>query len=146
MSKIVVGVDGSPGSVEAMKWAVDEARLRGAELHAAIGWDPYAYVVIPDGATTTDWDHLQDEARAKLEHVINEVIPDPAERDAVVRVVVEGHPTPMLQKLSQDADLIVVGARGHGGFMGLLLGSTSDQIVKHSACSVAVVRKPSPAK
>ena len=142
MSKIVVGVDGSPASAEALTWAIEEARLRGAELHAAIAWNPYAYVVVPDGSDITEWNHLENEAKATLERMITEALPDATERDAVVRVVVEGHPTPMLTKLSEDADMIVVGARGHGGFLGLVLGSTSDQIVKHAACSVTVVRKP----
>lgn len=139
MTKIVVGVDGSAGSAEALKWAVDEARLRGAELHVAIGWNPYAYIVIPDGVDTTGWNLPEAEAKATLERMITDAIIDPAERVAVVRIAVEGHPTPLLRKLSEDADLLVVGARGHGGFLGLVLGSTSDQIVKHAKCTVVVV-------
>lgn len=142
MTKIVVGVDGSAGSAEALKWAVDEARLRGAELHVAIGWNPYAYIEIPDGVDTTGWNFPEAEAKATLERMITDAVTDPDERDAVVQIAVEGHPTPLLRKLSEDADLLVVGARGHGGFLGLLLGSTSDQIVKHAKCTVVVVSEP----
>ena len=140
MTTIIVGVDGSAGSIEALQWAVQEAELRGAKVRAISVWDfPYAY----GGLTATvplPTEGLEDATRASLETAIVAAVPDAAKAAAIERAVMSGNPSNVLVDESAHADMLVVGARGHGGFLGLLLGSTSDQIVKHAACPVVVVR------
>ena len=60
----------------------------------------------------------------------------------VERVVTEGPAAQALVEAAEDADLLVVGSRGHGGFTGLLLGSVSQQCAHHAPCAVVIVRKP----
>lgn len=139
MTTIIVGVDGSAGSIDALQWAVREAQLRGATVRAVSVWDfPYAY----GGLTATvplPTAGLEDASRASLETAIASAVPDAAQAAAIERSVLSGNPSNVLVDQSEDADMLVVGARGHGGFLGLLLGSTSDQIVKHAHCPVVVV-------
>ena len=142
METIVVGLDGSEGSVEALRWAANEAALREAKLRAVTVWEySYAYGGI-EPAFVIPPQTLEEEARATLEAAIAAGIPDPKVAESVERVVTSGSPSKAMIEESEHAALLVVGARGHGGFMGLLLGSTSDQVVKHAACPVVVVRNP----
>ena len=142
MERIVVGVDGSQGSVEALRWAADEAKLRGARLRAVITWDPYAYSGISDAVVVPRFDQIEIDTMALLESAIEKAVDDPDLRASIERLVVEGHPTHVLRAQSNGADLLVVGARGHSGIVGLLLGSTADQIARHASCPVVVVRGP----
>jgi nucleotide-binding universal stress UspA family protein len=145
MDKIVVGVDGSPASAAALRYALDEARTHGARLVVASAWHvpAQAYsggvpVPFPDISESLEKDSratvvemlegLEDEDEAEAEGV---------ELDQVVR---EGQPAEVLLGLAADADLIVVGSRGRGGFSGLLLGSVSQQVTHHAACPVTIVR------
>jgi nucleotide-binding universal stress UspA family protein len=138
MKNIVVGVDGSEGSVEALRWAVSEAKLHGAKLRAVAAWEfPYMY---GEGAVLLPLDQIEAETRDRLDKTIHDTITDPAVRDQIDQAVISGHPSSILEVESKTSDLVVVGARGHGGFVGLLLGSVSDQIVKHAHCPVVVVR------
>jgi nucleotide-binding universal stress UspA family protein len=140
MKNIVVGIDGSEGSVEALRWAVAEAKLHGAKIRAVSAWEfPYMY---GEGAVLISLDQIEAETRAQLSNTINETVTDPLVRDQIEQVIVSGHPASVLEIESKNCDLLVVGARGHGGFLGLLLGSISDQIVKHAQCPVVVVRTP----
>jgi nucleotide-binding universal stress UspA family protein len=140
MKTIVVGIDGSEGSVQALRWAVTESKLHGAKIRAVASWEPpYMY---GEGAMLLSLDQFEAETRARLSNTINEAAADQADRERIEQVVVCGHPSSILEVESKDCDLIVVGARGHGGFVGLLLGSVSDQIVKHAKCPVVVVRTP----
>jgi nucleotide-binding universal stress UspA family protein len=133
MTKIVVGVDGSPQSERALRWADQQARLTGSELHAVIAWHlptSYGYAAVYDDA---DW---AGDARETLDRTIKEAL---GEDDGVYRHVREGHPAAVLVEAAKAADLLVVGSRGHGGFAGLLLGSVSQHVVAHAACPVVVV-------
>lgn len=142
METIVVGLDGSVGSIEALRWAANEAALRGAKLRAVIVWEySYAYGGI-EPAFMIAPQMLEEEARATLDAAITAGVTDPKVAEIIERVVKSGSPSRTMIDESEHADLLVVGARGHGGFMGLLLGSTSDQVVKHAACPVVVVRNP----
>ena len=140
MAGIVVGVDGSENSLDALRWAAAEAGLRGALLrvvaifNAPIMSTGYE-VVAPDpsdlaAASNTMLDAAVDSIREEggLEgvHVSTEVV--------------EGHAGERLIELSHDADMVVVGARGHGGFLGMVLGSVTGHVVNHAACPVVVVR------
>ena len=142
---IVVGVDSSDGAKAALRFALDEAKLRQATLRAvhcwqfgytgALGVHGYAPVV---GADLSD---LRREAEVDLDAALHEAVPD---SDGVVieRRVVEGGPATVLVDESRNAELLVVGSRGHGGFAGLLLGSVSQQCAHHAACPVVIVRAP----
>lgn len=133
--KIVVAVDGSPSSAQALRWSADQAALTGGELHAVTGWhfpDYYGWATVVDDV---DW---AENGRTVLEQTIKETL-DPAEAGRVVRHVVQGHPAQVLLDQAADADLLVVGSRGHGGFAGMLLGSVSQHVVAHAPCPVVVV-------
>jgi nucleotide-binding universal stress UspA family protein len=134
---IVVGVDGSEPSRGALTWALRQAELTGARLVAVTCWEypvsfgwapPYPLDFNPDNDARAMLDALVDEAVAGSPHV------------EVERVVAEGHPARILLDAAKNADLLVLGTRGHGGFAGLLLGSVSEHCVAHAACPVVVVR------
>lgn len=133
--RVVVGVDGSPSSRQALRWAAAQAALTGAELHAVTTWHlPASY----------DWDGAIDSidwsggARRTLESAISDAL---SEEDAarVVRHLVEGHPARMLVRQAADADLLVIGSRGHGGLAGILVGSVGLHLLAHATCPVVVV-------
>jgi len=138
--RIVVGVDGSPISKVALRWAVDQARLTGATVDAVIAWQ------IPDSMTGNAWAALLVEepgfgvlAEKELTEAIREVAgPDP---DVTINpVVVQGWPAEVLLEASEGADLLVVGSRGRGGFTSALLGSVSQNLAHHATCPVLIIR------
>ena len=145
MSRIVVGVDGSAGAHAALRWAADEAMRRGAVIVAVHAWEfPYTSPLagLPSALPP---DELQEAA----EHVVDETVAttlgsEPAVR--VERVAVAGSPAAVLLEQAKTADLLVVGARGHGGFVGLLLGSVSHQVVAHAVVPTVVVPIATPAQ
>lgn len=134
--RIVAGVDGSPSSKAALRWAVRQARLTGAEVEAVTAWHlPSSYGVAPTADWTADF---EGEARKMLTDTLNELGIEPPV--TVRATVAEGHPADVLVRAARGADLLVVGSRGHGGFAGSLLGSVSQYCVHHAACPVLVVR------
>jgi nucleotide-binding universal stress UspA family protein len=143
MSVIVVGVDHSAGSKEALRFALEEARLRRATLRAVHAWrDAYiGWSGIGAGVPPADDDlhEFRDAALSVLDSTLQEAIPDPAGVE-VERRLVEGAPAAVLVEESRDADLLVVGSRGLGGFAQLLLGSVSQQCAHHAECPVVIVR------
>jgi nucleotide-binding universal stress UspA family protein len=134
--RIVVGVDGSIGAQSALHWAIDEARHRAAELRVVHVWQapylgsPYSPV------TSIDFDVLEEEAGRLIDRMLGGE--DTAGLELERRAVC-GSAAQTLVDLGKDADLLVVGARGHGGFVGLLLGSVSDQVARHAPCPVVIV-------
>jgi nucleotide-binding universal stress UspA family protein len=143
--RIVVGVDGSVGSKKALQWAVEEAKLRGAKVDAVQAWSfPYYGEVAAMAAVAVDGTELERAAAASLAAVVEALAPDPAAGGVVVEQHVHrGDAASALLRAAEeaDADLLVVGSRGHGGFTGLLLGSVSQQCVHHASCPVVVVRE-----
>ena len=137
--RIVVGVDGSESSREALRWAKAQADVTGAELVAVTAWSyPVAsFPMLVNQVATTDTFDVEGQSRAALQRVVKETIGD-AE---VAQRVLEGHPVTVMLAAAQDADLVVVGSRGHGGFVGSLLGSVSQSLVAHAGCPVVVVRQ-----
>lgn len=140
---VVVGVDGSPHSVAALHWAARYAAETGAALRAVHAWHyPTVAGEAPEGVAP---EATQEEAKAlerrPLDDAIAEVYPDqvPAEVEAQIAY---GHPAQVLIDMSKDADLLVVGGSGHGGFTGMLLGSVSIHCVTGAHCPVTVVRGP----
>lgn len=133
MNGIVVGVDGSPGAAAALRFAVEEARLRGAQLHAVCAWELPAMVYSGGGVDGLP-EALEQGAREILEKALADV---PAERH-----VLAGHAARALLDAAEGADLLVVGSRGLGGFARLLLGSIGQEVVHHAPCPVVVVPAP----
>lgn len=140
--QIVVGVDGSNGARRALEWAVEEARLRKSRLLAVHAWHapPLVSGAGPfDAPITLDAETLEQiEASAEklLENELDAVDTSGLE---VERLVVLRTPADALLEAARDADLLVVGTRGHGGFTGLLLGSVSQQVSHHASCPVVIV-------
>lgn len=133
---IVVGVDGSPSSRDALRWAVRQAHATGAEVYAVTAWEVPTALGPDLSDDAIDWSA---EARKIVEKALEEA------RDAEPSVtvtprVVRGHAGTILVEESRDAALLVVGSRGHGTAIGMLLGSVSEYCVHHAACPVVVVR------
>lgn len=139
MSRIVVGVDGSEASLDALRWALHEARLRAARVVVAYVW-LFPSLVLRGGATPPrGYEELRQSAREVLDQAVN-AVGTAAEGVDVARVVVEGAPAEELAALADGAEMLVLGSRGLGGFAGLLLGSVSQQCAHHARCPVVIVR------
>jgi nucleotide-binding universal stress UspA family protein len=138
-ARIVVGVDGSAGSKQALRWAARQARYDGATLEAITAWQyPAFFGWAPVGVDSADFGSI---AEKSLNDALNEVFG--AERpDWVQTRVVEGYPAQVLVDASEGADLLVVGSRGHAGFADALLGSVSTYCVHHAHGPVTVIRPP----
>jgi nucleotide-binding universal stress UspA family protein len=136
-TRIVVGVDGSPPSIRALRWAVRQAELTGAEVEAVTVWSypsGYGFAAVSDGAVDFEGDagKVLVDALAEVSDIAPDVVIEPS--------VVHGHAADVLVREAKDADLLVVGSGGHGGFTGMLLGSVSQHCVQHAGCPVLVVR------
>lgn len=137
---VVVGVDGSPASTAALDFAAEEADRRATELVALHTWTTASSTELNDSLPISydSWDSQQEHQR-----VLSEALAGIAERYpdlAVHSEVRHGIARQMLTALSDGAQLVVVGSRGHGGFTGLMLGSVSQHLIYRAACPVAVVR------
>ena len=134
--RIIVGVDASEESKEALRWAACYAEGIGASLEVVHAWhvlDEQAWLQsLPPPADPTDV------ARKALANVVDEVVTPGAVH--VQTSVLEGHAAQVLVKASKGADMLVVGNRGFGGFDGLLLGSVSGHCATHAPCSVVIIR------
>lgn len=145
-NRIVVGVDGSDGGRHALAWAVGEAARRGAVLEAVHVWTP-PIAMAPLGAVALPGDDEAFEAAARnlFDELLAEVDEDVrAGGIAVEPLVIQGHATTVLLERAESADLLVVGSRGHGAFMGMLLGSIAHQCLHHATGPVAVVPPSAP--
>jgi nucleotide-binding universal stress UspA family protein len=140
MGKIVVGVDGSSGSRAALRWAHEEAALRSATLEAVAVWQLPVTTGLPAFGAMPPPEDLSGEAERALLATLSEEGAVSTDEVPVTSVVAEGAAAAALLEAATDADLLVVGSRGHGGFAGLLLGSVSHQCVSHAPCPVVVVR------
>jgi len=142
MARIVVGVDGSEESKAALRWAIDEARLRDATVEALFVWHYQMYVAGPALAIPQlPVEDVQRDARETLDRVVDGVLAElGGDRIRVERAAVEGVPARELVEAARGAELLVVGSRGHGGFTGLLLGSVSQQCAQHAPCPIVIVR------
>ena len=143
METIVVGVDGSAGGRAALEFAAREATLREARLRIICAWEIPPAVYAGGFAPTLDEPTLEG-FRAGAETIVHEAVATAKELQPTIECegkAVQGQPAEVLLAEVADADLIVVGNRGHGGFASLLLGSVSHQVVHHASCPVAVVRQ-----
>lgn len=146
--RIVVGVDGSAGSIAALKWAVQEARQRGSSLSAVMAWQhPHAYYAVNvwglgmDPSIDTER-ALASRAAAEVARLVEEA--GQGQDVAIACEAVEGHPAEVLLGVAERAELLVVGTRGHGRFVGTLLGSVSQHVLAHARCPVVVIPDPQP--
>jgi nucleotide-binding universal stress UspA family protein len=135
--RIVVGVDGSPSSLEAVEWAAHHAELTGAVLEVLMTWEwPTSYgwsLPVPSGYDPEkESGNSLDKALAPVRTAHPTI--------AIEATVIEGHPAPLLVDASKKADLLVVGSRGHGEFAGMLLGSVSEHCTANAHCPVLVFR------
>jgi nucleotide-binding universal stress UspA family protein len=140
MAEIVVGVDGSDESQEALRWALEEARLRSASVRAVYAWrDPHVPTPGFGLPEDFDFDSLRSQAEAFLTGVVREAVGESSDVP-ITEVTAEGSAGRVLVQAAEGADLLVVGSRGHGGFTGLLLGSVSQQCAPYATCPVVIVR------
>lgn len=137
---VVVGVDGSPESVAALKWAAAYGAATGARLRAVMAWHyPAAVGTAPVGVAPAA---ISEEVRQQATEALAKAAAQAA-ADAEIEIEQEigyGHPAQVLIEQSADADLLVVGSRGYGAFTGMMVGSVSIHCVTHAHCPVVVVR------
>lgn len=138
--RIVVGVDGSDGATHALAFAIAEAERWDADLEVVAAWEyPWQWTegYNPRWAEDEDWfaKHAEEQATELVERVLGGRDGPPAMRVVTVR----GPAVQVLVEAAADADLLVVGSRGRGGFRGMLLGSVSNGCVHHAPCPVTVV-------
>ena len=136
VKRIVVGTDGSDNSFAALRWAIDEALVRDAAVEVVYSWefppiiDPLGVSILPSA----------DEMNASADRLLKEVMRKVDQKNTKVTArVVRGAPASALLGAAKEADLLVIGRRGHGGFVGLLLGSVAQQVVHHAPCPVVLV-------
>lgn len=137
--RIVVGVDGSESSRQALQWAIVEGRQHGSSVEAVHAWhDVYVGSGTPYSVELLDPTIYSDAADAVVAAVID-AVDESGLAAPIRRVVVHDSAAHALLVAGKGADLIVVGSRGRGGFSGLLLGSVSQQVVHHATCPVVVI-------
>lgn len=138
-SRIVVGIDGSPGSTAALRWAAEEAELHGATLKVVMAWGMLdQHLRPPDQPFDPHYNH--DTAAADLHAFVTDTIGEPRAETTEFCAVCD-LPGRALLDAAASADLLVVGARGLGGFKGLLLGSVSHHCLQHANGPVAVIHQ-----
>jgi len=144
-TRIVVGVDGSPPSQQALRWAAHFAAIFGAQLEAVTAWEyPPSYGW---AAIAPEWDPAHDMQKV-LHDAMRAVFGDQPPPGMQLRVR-EGGAAKVLLDACKGAVMLVVGSRGHGGFAGLLLGSVSANVAEHAPCPVFIVhgdQLPPPAR
>lgn len=129
---VVVGVDGSKGSQNALRWAAKYAELIGAEVRAVISYQ--VELLIGNSPNVG----LATQARETIEKSVSDVF-GAKPSVPITFDVIAGHPAQALVEASRSADLLVVGRRGHGAFVGMFLGSVSNHCVQHAKCPVLVL-------
>jgi len=147
MRRVVVGVDGSETSRNALRWAAQEALSHDAELNVVYAWEVQglgAGVGIAPGRRAAA---APDEQRGVAEQLVTDVIKEELGENPPTNIrptIGRGSAASVLLEASKSADLLVVGSRGVGGFAGLLLGSVSSKMANHATCPVVIVRPAAP--
>jgi len=136
---IVVGVDGSPGSRKALRWAAAEAADHGADLVVVNVWE---HTLLPPAGSVSVSEHYVPDPSQRTADDLLQVIKEELGDQPPILVqahVKQGRPAKVLIDESATAELLVVGERGHGGFAGLVLGSVSQHVAAYAKCPVTVV-------
>ena len=147
MKRVLVGVDTSPASVEALKRAAQEARWQEALLEVVFVFDPpeqiTAFPVPPQKGkdVAPDIEEERQKASERLGSWLDDIDVDLSDLSVEWSVIADRRAARALIERSSDADLVVVGSRGRGGFSGLKLGSVSEQVTRHAKAPVLVVRE-----
>jgi nucleotide-binding universal stress UspA family protein len=136
--RVVVEVDGSDTASLALRWALDEGAAHQSTVEVVYAWQPPYVGADTFGGRMTDPTELQEAARQLLDTVTDtetaaEIV------TSVERTLVCGDAAASLLDAARDADLVVLGSRGNGGFGGLLLGSVSQKVARHASCPVMVI-------
>jgi nucleotide-binding universal stress UspA family protein len=141
--RVVVGVDGSPSSRAALRWAVNQAKLTGGTVDAIMaGSVPETDTIGGFGQTPAEVNDeavVAEGAQRDLDQVISEEV-KADDRNRVTARVFNGNAATALLQAADGAELVVVGQRGLGGFTGALLGSVGQHLVHHAACPVLIFR------
>jgi nucleotide-binding universal stress UspA family protein len=145
--RIVVGVDGSPVSLDALRWAAEEARLRDCDLEVVYGWQVSTEPRPPEveAGVAPPLEAYQKQAEERTAEIVAETLgPDallaPDGRKWISVNAVHRTPGRALIEEAAEADLLVLGSKGHGRLAAWLLGSISDEAVQRAPCSVVIVR------
>ena len=133
-SVILVGVDGSEASIKALRWAADQASLINARLRIVTTWYFHVGYSFPPMLPIS----YEEPARHALKMTLASLGRSPAVPFSAE--LIQGHPRQVLVELSAEADLLVVGSRGLGEFVGMLLGSVSEHCAREAKCTVVIVR------
>ncbi|RPE37245.1 nucleotide-binding universal stress UspA family protein [Streptomyces sp. Ag109_O5-1] len=135
--RVVVGVDGSPASYAALRWAVRYAGLLGGSVEAIAAWELQGLQNWSGPAVDMDVD--EDDARERMRQELTDVL-GPEAAGSVDSHVVHGNAADILLRAAQGAEVVVVGSKGRGGFTRALLGSVSQHVSQHAPCPVVIVR------
>lgn len=140
--RIVAGVDGSPGGRLALTWALAEASRRGGTVHAVIAWQWDGPAVTP--AVEVHPDATKDRAIQTLSRELDAACADFTPAPTIISDVVHGAPAAVLARAASGADLLVLGSHGHGRLRHAVVGSVSEECIRHAPCPVVVVPAPAP--
>jgi len=141
MGTIVVAVDGSPGAAVALDFAIDEAVLRGSKLRLVSAWEIPPAVL----ASVVAGKEFYEDFRENAVRVVKEAAAYVEKRAPQLEheeVVAEGQASKVILDNAKDAELLVIGRRGHGTFREMLLGSITRQVTVYAKCPVVVVTAP----
>jgi nucleotide-binding universal stress UspA family protein len=133
--RIVVGVDGSVHGNAALRWALDEALAHAAEIIAVFAWQ-MPFIGIPGAFDREEMERI---CKRFLEETVAAIVPEP--RVPMTKLVAEGDVSASLIAAAKGADMLVLGSRGRGGFVGLKLGSVSQECAQHAPCPVVIIKQ-----
>lgn len=137
--RIIVGVDGSRSSIEALRWAAREAETHGTGITVVSCWTYPPFVAGAVYQPPLAGQTLVDAAQQVAKETVEQALGADADRLDLTTEVVRGPASAALVELSSGAAMVVVGCRGRGGFRGLLLGSVSQHVAEHAHCPVVVM-------
>lgn len=140
--RIVVGVDGSPGGRLALTWALHEAVRRGGTVHAVTAWQWDGPAVT--AGVDVNPDRARDRATQTLSRELDAACAEVTPLPKIISDVVLGSPAAVLSRAATGAELLVLGSHGHGRLRRAVLGSVSEDCIRHAPCPVVVVPAPAP--
>jgi nucleotide-binding universal stress UspA family protein len=141
--EIVVGVDGSPESRDALRWAFNYACSVDGTLRVIYAWEPPTVANLNLPPIRMNWEPLVEHARAVPGEIVREVLGERA-NGRVIPMLVKGGAAQALVDASRHADLLVVGSQGLGGLKGMILGSIGHHCAAHAECPVVIYRTRKP--